>query len=392
MAMTPELDERLRAALHAVPREAPPASLSTAALARARRSRRRAVTGLVALVAVLAAAAVTVPAVVLRHAAAPQTANQPTQPTQPITGFMVTGYTTVADPYHGKIPKVASGPVVRYPPTVYSPSQHRYVTPPWRIALPSPDGRLFAVSNAGRPPGSGDDAAATEQVGFVPADRIGDTTAVRWVAGVDTTGYITWTADSRHLVVLDFPTRPGTFQLVDAQTLATRSLNLAVDQDESFSLGLPVVPPEGRGFAMNWSALTGSGVTRWRLQYYDDRGQRTRHVLIVGTGDLPTQVAQPFSPDARLVAMSEGDSTDIVDTSSGRIVRHGVDGLFVGWYDEEHFLVSGGVSSARRLVRLVELRTGRTVVQKVVAPFGRMLTAAWVAPVRGTPPPGAVVL
>ena len=57
----------------------------------------------------------------------------------------------------------------------------------------------------------------------------------------------------------------------------------------------------------------------------------------------------------------------------------------------EHVIVSGGVS-ADRVVRLVEVPTGRVVAEKLLAPAKRRLTGAWIAPVRGTPPPGAVVL
>ena len=102
-------------------------------------------------------------------------------------------------------------------------------------------------------------------------------------------------------------------------------------------------------------------------------------------------VGQPFSPDGRFAAMSGGDSTDIVDTSSGRVVLHAVDGLFAGWYDADHFIVAGGVSDDQ-VVRLVDLRTGRVVAEKRLTPAKRRLTGAWIAPVRGTPPPGAVVL
>jgi hypothetical protein len=379
------MSDGLRAALLDLGDVPPPPDLAGAALGRARRNRRRSITGLIALVAILAAAAVTVPTVVLRRTAAPRTA---VERTQPITGFMVTAYTTIADPYNGKIPKVSSGPQVRYPPTVYSPSQGRYVTPPWRTVLPSPDGRLVAVSNAGQAPGSDNDAVKPGPVGFVPADRIDDPTAVRWVSGVETSGqFLSWEADSRHLVV-----QAAGLQLVDARTLATRSLNFAIERN-ALRESLPVVPPDGRGFALTVipPGFEG-GVTQWSLQYYDDRGERIRDVLIVGTSDLPTRVAQPFSPDGSLVALAAGDRTDIVDTSSGRIVLRATDGVFAQWYDDEHFIVWGGVSTGRRLVRLVELRTGRVVAGKVVAPAGRMLTGLWLAPVHGDAPPGPIVV
>jgi hypothetical protein len=37
-------------------------------------------------------------------------------------------------------------------------------------------------------------------------------------------------------------------------------------------------------------------------------------------------------------------------------------------------------------------RTGRQLAERQLAPAGWLVTGTWLAPVRGTPPPGAVVL
>jgi hypothetical protein len=53
---------------------------------------------------------------------------------------------------------------------VFDPRSGRYVATPWRTAVPSPDGRLVAVS------------AWDWEVGIVAADRTLDETAVSWIS------------------------------------------------------------------------------------------------------------------------------------------------------------------------------------------------------------------
>ncbi len=232
------------------------------------------------------------------------------------------------------------------------------------------------------------DVMKAGRIGIVPADRIDDPAAVRWVPDSDTYGELSWTADSRRLtfVTKDFVY----FGLIDVQTLQRTTVVLTGRPYEVYA-HVPIVPPDGRGFATTVRPPPrprgGGGVTQWTLRYYDQHGQPIREVPIVGTSDLPRFVAQPFSADGRHVAMAGGDRTDIVDTSSGRVVLRAVDGVFAGWYGEERFVVW-----LNRAVRVVDLHTGRVLAEKVVVPAYRKLTAVWLAPVRGTSPPGAIVL
>ncbi len=384
-------DDRLRSVLLELGDVPAPPDLAGAALTRGRRDRRRAIAGLVGLVAILAAAAVTVPAVVMGR----PTTSHPA--TGPITGLMVAGYGSVVDSYNGTIPDVVTEGGWYFPPggepTVYNPSRDGFSKPPWRIAVPSPDGRMFAVSDAGTTHTPHGDLQKAGRIGIVPADRIDDPAAVRWVPGSDTYGDLSWEADSRRLAFQpkDTPSEgPGLpVSLIDVSTLHRTTLLLATTRPTGLVGHLPNVPPDGRGFVttVRLPLPGGGGVTQWILRYYDERGARIREVRIAGTADLPTQVAQPFSADGRLVAMAGGDSTDIVDTASGRVVLPHVNGVFAGWYDQQRFVVWLG-----RTVRVVDRRTGRVLAQKVLAPAGRKLTNVWLAPVHGDAPPGAIVL
>lgn len=371
-------DEQLRTALLDLGDVPPPADLAGSALARARRHRRRAVTGLVAAAALLAAGAVTVPALVLGRPAATRTAT--TVPSR----SMIMAYSTIPED---------SGSDT-FPPggtsAVYAGSPGGYVTTRWRIALPSPDGRLFAVSTAHF---AVSDADAIGPLGIVTADRLDDPEAVRWVPGARTFGSISWLSDSTRLIYQDNGDERapgGAFDVVDARTLRRSTIDF--DLWGGITNSLPVVAPEGHGFALaimvNLSSEPNSLVPL--LRYFDDRGARTRDVTVRDVTGLP-DTFQPFSPDGRLAAFARGGpikgTVEIAETGSGRIVRSHVAGVFAGWSDTTHFVVALG-----RTVRVVDVTTGRVVAEKTLAPAGQLLVGVWLRPLVGAAPPGAVVL
>lgn len=372
-------DEQLRTALLDLGDVPPPPDLVGSALAQARRHRRRTVTGLVAAVALLAAGAVTVPALVLGRPAATRTAT--TVPSR----SMITAYSTISE-----VPGRVS-----FPPggtsAVYAASHRGYVPARWPVAVPSPDGRLFAVSDAHF---AVSDADAIGRLGVVTADRLNDPEAVRWVPGARTFGSISWSSDSTRLIYQDNGDERAageTFDVVDARTLRRSTIDFELWGGITDSL--PVVPPDGHGFALAIMANLSSEPNTLvpLLRYFDDRGVRTRDVTVRDVTGFPRRAAQPFSPDGRLAAFARGGpisgGVEIAETGSGRIVRAHVAGVFAGWSDTAHVVVAAG-----REVRVVDVTTGRVVAEKTLAPAGRLLVGVWLRPLDGTAPPGAVVL
>jgi hypothetical protein len=357
--MTTDLDERLRAALHAVPRETPAADLAGIALAGARRRRGHGVAGLVALVAVLAAAAVTVPALVFHRAPGAQTAG-------PALGrFVVAGYAS-RDPQATTLGLGRS--------EVYQRSAGGYAVAPGRRAVPSPDGRTVAViSDQGR-------------VGLVAADRVLEPDAVRWitVAGPvhGPVGDVVWSPDSRRVLMLWYTRISGTETtstalMVDAATLAVRESRFSRAAPTRLHAKRIVFGPRGDGVAM----IDPTGPDRGSLQIWRDTGQYW--ALSVRRLSLPDQ---PFSPSGWLLAGYDGDRSTVVDiASSGELGT--VEGQVAGWYDEDRLVVMVG-----RSVRVVDYRSGKVLAERQLAAAGRVLTGVWLAPVQGAAPDGAIVL
>lgn len=358
-------DDRLRTALHELGDVMPPPDLAGSALTRARRDRRRTVAGLVAL---LAATAVTVPALVLGHAAPAE------------TGVAARSHAVVAG-FAGWDPKTGANDY-----WAYDGSSGRYVRTPWRSAVPSPDGRLVLVSEW--------NSQKIDHVGIVAADRVLDRTAVRWISdGRFHPGQVppgdgpgVWSPDSSRVLLMAFVTTgagPRTewhVVVFDARTLAAREVALAPPAGGLVvTLGSTrvVFGPHGKGFAF---------LTPGVLALFDEQGR--------ATGQVPVGKAvmhdQPFSADGRLVAVysvgpSGGYSQMLTVAGGGEVGR--ADGDAVGWVDDRHCVVQVG-----RSARVVEIPSGRVVAERQLAPAGRQLTGVWLAPLDGAAPPGAVVL
>jgi len=374
--MSTDLDRRLREVLREVADVPAPEFAPAAALTGVRRRRRRAAALLAGVTAVVAAA-IAIPAVVLRPG--------PAQPAASTGGSVVAGY-VFANP---RI--VERWNLGDY--RVFDRRSGRYVATPWETAVPSPDGRLVAVTawNVGK-------------VGIVAADRVLDVTAVRWIADSLRKGEpsitAVWSPDSSR-VLLDADVSAdlvggGTGEryrvevdalLVDARTSASRVVRLrSVQADPLIGMPKVVFGPAGKNFAMAMDVgkipAHGDGL----LVLFDERGSATAQIRI-GRETVPDQ---PFSPDGRLVAVHSdvayGGSTRVLTLSTAAEVRRS-DGDVVGWLDDGHYLVRTGGS-----VRVVELGSGRVLTEKRLAPAGGDLTGVWPVALRGTAPPGAIVL
>ncbi len=376
--MSTDLGHRLREGLREIADVPAPEFAPAAALTGVRRRRRR-VTALVAGVTAVVAAAIAVPAVALRPG--------PAQPAASAGTSVVAGY-AFANP---RI--VERWNLGDY--RVFDRRSGRYVATPWQTAVPSPDGRLVAVS-----------AWEYGKVGIVAADRVLDETAVRWVTNsLDPRGVpaisAVWSPDgSRVLLDANFGSslvegRTGEgYQvevnalLVDARTLASRVVRLrSVQADGPVRMPKVVFGPDGENFAVAMDVGETPAHSDGLLVLFDERGSPTAQIRI-GTETVPDQ---PFSPDGRLVAVrssdvSYGGSTRVLTLSTGAEVRRS-DGDAVGWLDDGHYLLRAGGS-----VRVVELGSGRVLSEKRLAPAGGDLTGVWPVALRGTAPPGAIVL
>jgi site-specific recombinase XerC len=97
-------------------------------------------------------------------------------------------------------------------------------------------------------------------------------------------------------------------------------------------------------------------------------------------------------PGRLLVAVHSSDvlsgrSTRVLTVATGAEVSRS-DGDVVGWLDDRHYVARAGGS-----VRVVELGSGRVLAEKRLAPTGAGdLTGVWPVALRGTAPPGAIVL
>ncbi|HEY6746095.1 MAG TPA: hypothetical protein VI357_10300 [Mycobacteriales bacterium] len=359
-------DTDLRTALQELGDVPPPPDLAGSALARARRDRRRTLIGLVAGVAVLAALAVTVPALVLGQPAPPQTAVA-TAPSAVVTGYAAWNPATGAIEYW-----------------TYDRSSGRYITTPWRTAVPSPDGRQVLVTEW--------NAQKHDRIGLVAADRVLERTAVRWISdGRPHPGRVppgigpgVWSPDSSRVLLTAYTTNAGAganrpvwhVDVVDARTLAAREVVLRTPAGRiksTFGTVQVVFGPRGNGFA----ALS-TGV----MSLFDEQGRPA--------GQLPAEEVhdQPFSPDGSLLAASfvVDAGSRVLGVPGGAEVGR-VDGKVVGWLDDRHCMVLAGGTA-----RAVELGSGSVLAERQLVPAGRSLVGAWTVPLDGAVPPGAVVL
>jgi hypothetical protein len=349
----------LRSALLELGEVSPPPDLAGRALDRARRDRRRAAAG---IVAVLAAAAVAVPVTVLGRP-------DPTPPAAPKPRFMVAGYAS-------RDPNAVTQGLGRY--QLYRRSGGGYAGTPWRVAIPSPDGRTVAVTSG------------KAEVGIVPADRVDHPAAVRWIPGSPLGPGSVWSPDSRRLYVpgyLKTDVRTGEVTtvgyVIDAHTLSRREVRFTSRQADP--VGRVVFGPGGAGLALTPGVRAGevpesgtSGILR--IQDWSGGSVVTLSVRPAAVPDLP------FSPNGQLFASFLAGRTQVIDLASGAEVG-AADGEVVGWYDDGRYVVRAGTA-----VRLVNLADGRVLAQRQLVAAGREVTGVWLAPLDGPPPPGAIVL
>jgi hypothetical protein len=354
------MSDALRTALLELGDVPPPPDLAGGALARARRDRRRGV-AVAGFAAVLTAAAVVVPVTVLGRP-------EPTPPAAALTPrFLVAGFAS-RDPGETTFGR-GSYRVYR---------RSGYLTTPWRAAVPSPDGRTVAVT------------APDGKVGIVSADRVGDPAAVRWIPGLPRAQGSVWSPDSRRLYVsgyLKIDVQSGDLMVVgdvvDARTLSRREVRVSSPQADGKTVQV-VFSHDGKGLTLAPGVATGeipeSG-TSGLLQIRGGGGSVV--TLSVRPAAVPDQ---PFSPNGQLFASFLAGRTRVIDLASGAELG-AADGEVVGWYDDGRYVVRAGTA-----IRLVDLASGRVLAERDLAAAGRELTAVWLAPLHGPPPPGAIVL
>jgi hypothetical protein len=255
-----------------------------------------------------------------------------------------------------------------------------YVGTPWLAAVPSPDGRTVAVTSSSR------------GAGIVPAEQVDDPTAGRWIPATAPGGpEVVWPPDGRRLLVrTSSRVRPATaelttYLLVDARTLARRELTFGLTRPGSRSTAIRVVfGPGGKGLAFAPGVAAGeipeSGTSGGLRINGGSGGSVTLSVRPAAVPD------QPFFPNGQLFASFLAGRTWVIDLASGAELG-AADGEVVGWYDDDRYVVRAGTA-----IRLVNLADGRVLAERQLVAAGRELTGVWLAPLGGTPPPGAVVL
>jgi hypothetical protein len=250
-----------------------------------------------------------------------------------------------------------------------------YAPTRWHRAVPAPDGRLVAVCDV-----DGD-------VGIVPAGRVDDPAAVRWVRAVRNVGAPeAWSSDSRWLWVAgrieSGPARgperriSTTGRIVEAATLAVRTVRLTVDQLPPATSRL-VFAPGGYAVASAY-APAAPGL----LRFVDDRGAETRRLPVAGLTGLADR---PFSPDGRRVLVSTRDGARVLDVDSGATLAR-VAGTAAGWYDDASVLVLAGAQ-----LRRIALPDGRVLDTWTPDPARSELAGVWLGRV-DRPAPGMLML
>lgn len=349
------MSDRLRTALRDAADVPAPAFSPGLAITGGRRRRRRRLTALAAGAAAVAAVAVAVPAVALRPA--------PTEPAGGGGGLTVAGYAFA-------VPRIVErSNLGDY--RVRDRASGAYVETRWRTAVPSPDGRLVAVTSWDM-----------EKVGIVAADRVLDDDAVRWIPGGLDGGYpaisTVWSPDG-NFVLLDAvftATSAGTVHrvlLADARTLETRTVVLrSGPQVWPTGMGKIVFGPGGEGFAVAIGLGEGAAPEDGMLVLYGADGRELRR-LRTGPATVPDQ---PFSPDGGSVLVQTtdafyGGSTRVLTLATGAEVARS-DGDPVGWLDDGRYVVRSGPSA-----QVVELGSGRVLGGQRLAPDGSHLTGVW---------------
>jgi hypothetical protein len=319
--MNTHLDRALRDALGdlAEAEGPPPTGLARAAVRQAgRRRRSRIMLGVTAGIAVLGAVPFAVAGLASNGGSAPETAGG-----QPLPPHVITAYAGIPNPADPG-PADDASLLLNY-------STGQYVEVPYNVVVPSPDGSHAIVED-------GDNSAAhPSRIGVL--DRA--TLKVRWLPG--NRGYqggASWSPDGGRFVLTDRPRQGSSgFIIVDASTLAESVVGVP-DVETANVIGQSVVwTPGGTELALVLSATINEathviqGIRNYNL---DGSVKRT-----VAVNNLPADTAV-FAPDGvRLVVSGYGgQTTQIIDTSTGAATALPSADHVVGWVDGTHLLMS----------------------------------------------------
>jgi hypothetical protein len=217
---------------------------------------------------------------------------------------------------------------------------------PYRIAVPSPDGKRFFVGD--------------EQGGGIIDGARGSLRRVDAYYG-NTVG-VDWSPDGRRILLSNIGvSQPGGFTVVDATTLAAGPYVPVADMEKRNSRGLGFFW-SGDGRSVGHTSTIADGEANpdktLDIRFYDLRGRRLRTLGFTGVEAVRTTAH--VSPDgSRAVAVPAlGDRVRIVDLSTGEVTASFTASpvaAVAGWYDDKHLVLLGPGT-----LRVVDLR-GRVV-------------------------------
>jgi hypothetical protein len=314
--MSTRIDTVLREALDDLAASAPvPAGLAPTALRRARRQRLIQWGGLGTAVAAAAAVVAVVASIGFADAPAHQAAGDDGRPTIIAYGMLGKSIDDLGQDDHSLLLDRTSG---------------RYERVPYQRVVPSPDGDRALVW---RRVATATDHLAAAEVGVL--DRA--TGTVRWLPRDRYAGSGEWSRDGRKILLNQYSDTTAPAAIVaDPDTLQTSRVVLAGLVEASSGVYAQIVwAPDGRGFA---TTVYGgqSGPIPTAIHVYGPDGRLARSV--------PATAAlgpHSFSPDGRLMALSDGsvDTVVLADVGTGaEQARLKLPGEFLGWHGDRHLV------------------------------------------------------
>ncbi|GIF53086.1 hypothetical protein DFJ67_2764 [Asanoa ferruginea] len=219
-----------------------------------------------------------------------------------------------------------------------------YVKIPYRVAVPSPDGKRFFVGNGG--------------LGGIIDGARGSLRQVDAYSGY-TVG-VDWSPDGRRILLSNAGVNgPGGFTVVDATTLEAGPFVRVPDLDERNARGLGFFwAADGRSVGLTLTVSEGEASTGKTvgIRFYDLRGKKLRTLGFTGTEAVRTSA--DVSPDGKRAVAAPAwgdDGIRIVDLRTGEVTAEFPGKEVVGWYDDAHLVLRDPV-----MLRLFDLR-GREV-------------------------------
>ncbi|GAA1887762.1 WD40 repeat domain-containing protein [Asanoa iriomotensis] len=340
------MSAELRRALRELTDVPPPPHLAAKAIQLAERRRRRRIVAGAAAVVVVVAVAVAVPLALRPGGDSEPVPIGPTPSvTSPTPGALPETPQVVAAAYARATPNSAgSGPDDRRS-YVLDPAIGQYRELPYRVVVPSPDGKRFFVAD-------------TRRGGIMDGAR----GSVRWVSGYDTyVNGVEWSPDGRRVLISSLgKDEPGGFMVVDAATAKAGRLVPMADMQTLNSRGLGFFwMPDGRTIGHTLTSGAGESIPDRTVgvRFYDLDGRTLRTLGL--TGNAAVRTSADVSPDGRraVAVLDWGDEHQarIVDLTTGEVTAEFDAKGVAGWYDDDHLVLRGNEA-----LEVVDL-TGRVV-------------------------------